>query len=210
MGGGRGESGRIGGMRMESLAGRLLVATPALKDPNFERTRRDAGSRTNRAARSASFLNRAHRSGPLPRCSTCWGGLGRGTRRSFSRAARCSPSRPICPRPARALATRPRVAGFQTGVSGAVGHAGSVAGIRRRFKDKILGVRGLRRLRRLGGWAAARTARSRAAHGSCSTRWPGDPFPSPRPERSVARWCCAGQGWALMAALLRSSRLTRR
>ena len=28
----------IGGMGMDSLAGRLLVATPALKDPNFERT----------------------------------------------------------------------------------------------------------------------------------------------------------------------------
>jgi len=33
-----GESGRVGGMAMESLTGRLLVATPALKDPNFERT----------------------------------------------------------------------------------------------------------------------------------------------------------------------------
>jgi putative transcriptional regulator len=30
--------GRIGGMAVESLTGRLLVATPALKDPNFERT----------------------------------------------------------------------------------------------------------------------------------------------------------------------------
>lgn len=29
---------RIGGREMESLTGRLLVATPALKDPNFERT----------------------------------------------------------------------------------------------------------------------------------------------------------------------------
>lgn len=28
----------IGGREMESLTGRLLVATPALKDPNFERT----------------------------------------------------------------------------------------------------------------------------------------------------------------------------
>ncbi len=32
------EPGMIGGMAVESLAGRLLVATPALKDPNFERT----------------------------------------------------------------------------------------------------------------------------------------------------------------------------
>jgi len=30
--------GTIGGRAMESLTGRLLVATPALKDPNFERT----------------------------------------------------------------------------------------------------------------------------------------------------------------------------
>lgn len=29
---------RIGGREMESLTGRLLVATPPLKDPNFERT----------------------------------------------------------------------------------------------------------------------------------------------------------------------------
>src|SRR2546421_661187 len=29
---------RIGGRTMESLTGRLLVATPSLKDPNFERT----------------------------------------------------------------------------------------------------------------------------------------------------------------------------
>jgi putative transcriptional regulator len=28
----------IGGREMESLTGRLLVATPSLKDPNFERT----------------------------------------------------------------------------------------------------------------------------------------------------------------------------
>ena len=28
---------RIGGSAMESLTGRLLVATPSLKDPNFER-----------------------------------------------------------------------------------------------------------------------------------------------------------------------------
>src|SRR5438034_10019756 len=28
----------IGGSAMESLTGRLLVATPSLKDPNFERT----------------------------------------------------------------------------------------------------------------------------------------------------------------------------
>lgn len=34
----RHEPGMIGGMAVESLAGRLLVATPALKDPNFERT----------------------------------------------------------------------------------------------------------------------------------------------------------------------------
>jgi hypothetical protein len=37
-GDGRVELGRIGGMAVDSLAGRLLVATPALKDPNFERT----------------------------------------------------------------------------------------------------------------------------------------------------------------------------
>lgn len=32
------EPGMIGGMARESLTGRLLVATPALNDPNFERT----------------------------------------------------------------------------------------------------------------------------------------------------------------------------
>ena len=32
------EPGMIGGMARESLTGQLLVATPALKDPNFERT----------------------------------------------------------------------------------------------------------------------------------------------------------------------------
>ena len=29
---------RIGGSELEPLTGRLLVATPALRDPNFERT----------------------------------------------------------------------------------------------------------------------------------------------------------------------------
>ncbi|GAA2709298.1 YqgE/AlgH family protein [Micromonospora olivasterospora] len=34
----QGEDQAIGGRAMESMAGRLLVATPALKDPNFDRT----------------------------------------------------------------------------------------------------------------------------------------------------------------------------
>jgi len=34
----QGEGQAIGGPSMESMAGRLLVATPALKDPNFDRT----------------------------------------------------------------------------------------------------------------------------------------------------------------------------
>lgn len=34
----RHEAGRVGDMAVESLTGRLLVATPSLKDPNFERT----------------------------------------------------------------------------------------------------------------------------------------------------------------------------
>ncbi|GGL89841.1 MULTISPECIES: YqgE/AlgH family protein [Micromonospora] len=34
----QGEGQAIGGRAMESMAGRLLVATPALKDPNFDRT----------------------------------------------------------------------------------------------------------------------------------------------------------------------------
>src|SRR5690606_12095547 len=33
-----GEGQRIGGRSMKSMAGQLLVATPVLKDPNFERT----------------------------------------------------------------------------------------------------------------------------------------------------------------------------
>ncbi|MEH1128493.1 YqgE/AlgH family protein [Micromonospora sp. CPCC 206061] len=33
-----GEGQRIGGRSMESMTGQLLVATPALKDPNFDRT----------------------------------------------------------------------------------------------------------------------------------------------------------------------------
>jgi putative transcriptional regulator len=34
----QGEGRAIGGRAMESMSGRLLVATPALKDPNFDRT----------------------------------------------------------------------------------------------------------------------------------------------------------------------------
>ncbi|WP_405094552.1 YqgE/AlgH family protein [Micromonospora sp. NBC_01412] len=34
----RGEDQAIGGRAMESMTGRLLVATPTLKDPNFDRT----------------------------------------------------------------------------------------------------------------------------------------------------------------------------
>jgi putative transcriptional regulator len=34
----QGEGQAIGGRSMESMTGRLLVATPALKDPNFDRT----------------------------------------------------------------------------------------------------------------------------------------------------------------------------
>ena len=32
------EGQAIGGRAMESMTGRLLVATPTLKDPNFDRT----------------------------------------------------------------------------------------------------------------------------------------------------------------------------
>ena len=32
------EPGMVGGQAMRSLTGQLLVATPSLRDPNFERT----------------------------------------------------------------------------------------------------------------------------------------------------------------------------
>ncbi len=91
--------GRIGGLGVEPLAGRLLVATPALKDPNFERTvvlvvaHEPGGS-------IGVVLNRATEVAGRP---TCWtaGARSPTTRASSSRAARCS-RRPRSASPGRA------------------------------------------------------------------------------------------------------------
>ena len=129
-----GESGRIGGMRMESLTGRLLVATPALKDPNFERTvvmlvAHEPGGTL------GVVLNRATEV-TVAEVLDGWGGLA-GDPSVVFEGGPMQPESAICL--ARTRLATGRVAGFNR-VSGAVGTL-DLSQDPLTIKDKILGVR---------------------------------------------------------------------
>jgi len=129
-----GESGRIGGMRMESLAGRLLVATPALKDPNFERTvvmlvAHEPGGTL------GVVLNRATEV-TVAEVLDGWSGLA-GDPSVVFEGGPMQPESAICL--ARTRLATGRVAGFNR-VSGAVGTL-DLSQDPQTIKDKILGVR---------------------------------------------------------------------
>ena len=169
---------REGGTAMESLTGRLLVATPALKDPNFERTvvllvaHEPGGS-------IGVVLNRATEVA-VDDVLEGWG------------VARRRSGRRLRGRPGAARGRdlhRPREDARWAGSTASTGCPGAVGtldlsqdpdALRRQDPRRP----GLRRLRRLGRRASSK-ARSKPAHGSSSTRCPGDAFVDPS-RRSVA------------------------
>jgi putative transcriptional regulator len=129
-----GESGRIGGMKMDSLTGRLLVATPTLKDPNFERTvvmlvAHEPGGTL------GVVLNRATEI-TVAEVLDGWGGLA-GDPSVVFEGGPMQPESAICL--ARSRSATGRVAGFNR-VSGSVGTL-DLSQDPESVKDKILGVR---------------------------------------------------------------------
>lgn len=129
-----GEPDPIGGVAMESHTGRLLVATPTLKDPNFERTvvlliaHEPGGS-------LGVVLNRATEVA-VGEVLDGWGGLA-GDPSVVFEGGPAQPEAAICL--ARARSTTGRVAGFNR-VSGAVGTL-DLSQDPQTIKDKIIGVR---------------------------------------------------------------------
>ncbi len=129
-----GEWGRIGGKNVGSLTGRLLVATPALKDPNFERTvvmlvaHQTAGT-------LGVVLNRATEI-TVAEVLDGWGGLA-GDPSVVFEGGPMQPDSAICL--ARTRTPLGRLAGFNR-VSGSVGTL-DLSQDPAAIQDKIIGVR---------------------------------------------------------------------
>jgi putative transcriptional regulator len=110
-----GEGQAIGGRSTESLTGRLLVATPSLKDPNFDRTvvmlvAHEAGGAL------GVVLNRATEV-PVSEVLGAWGQVAREPAVLFE-GGPVQPESAICL--ARMRSPRPRMRGFHP-VSGSIG-----------------------------------------------------------------------------------------
>jgi putative transcriptional regulator len=125
---------RIGGREMESLTGRLLVATPALRDPNFERTvvllvaHEDGGA-------LGVVLNRATEV-PVAEVLEGWGPLASDPPVVFE-GGPVQPEAAICL--ARTRVGVGRLAGFNR-VSGAVGTV-DLSGEPDRLRESLVSVR---------------------------------------------------------------------
>jgi putative transcriptional regulator len=110
-----GEGQAVGGRSMESMTGRLVVATPSLKDPNFDRTVVLLVAHEPGGALGV-VLNRATEV-PVSEVLGSWGGLARDPAVLFE-GGPVQPESAICL--ARMRAPRPRTRGFHP-VSGAIG-----------------------------------------------------------------------------------------
>jgi putative transcriptional regulator len=125
---------RIGGREMESLTGRLLVATPALRDPNFERTvvllvaHEDGGA-------LGVVLNRATEV-PVAEVLEGWGSLASDPAVVFE-GGPVQPEAAICL--ARTRVGVSRVLGFNR-VSGAVGTV-DLSGEPEKLRESLVSVR---------------------------------------------------------------------
>jgi putative transcriptional regulator len=129
-----GEGQAIGGRSMESMTGQLLVATPALKDPNFDRTvvllvAHEAGGAL------GVVLNRATEV-PVADVLGDWGGLARDPAVLFE-GGPVQPESAICL--ARMRTATQRVKGFHQ-VSGSVGTV-DLSVDPDRLRDSITGIR---------------------------------------------------------------------
>lgn len=139
-----GESQRIGGRSMQSLTGHLLVATPALRDPNFERTvvllvAHEAGGAL------GVVLNRPTEV-PVSDVLGSWGTLA-GQPAVLFEGGPVQPESAICL--ARARNRVARLAGFHR-VSGLIGTV-DLAGDPEKLTDQI---EGLRVFAGYAGWSA--------------------------------------------------------
>jgi putative transcriptional regulator len=181
------------GRAMESLTGRLLVATPALRDPNFERTvvllvaHEDGGA-------LGVVLNRATEV-PVSEVLGPGGSLA-GEPSVVFEGGPVQPEAAICL--ARARPGVETLGGFNR-VSGAIGTV-DLSGDPDRLREGVLGVRVFAGYR--GSWKT----RSPVDRGSCSTRCPATR--SPTGPMTSGRWCCGGR--AVCSRRWRTSRPTRR
>lgn len=167
------EPGMAEGQAMRSLAGRLLVATPALRDPNFERTvvllmaHEEGGA-------LGLVLNRATEV-PVAEVLNGWGALARDPAVVFE-GGPVQPEAAICLGRARPGAV-PDPRGFHpvTGAIGTIDLSGDPEGLR----DTVEGVRVFAGY---AGWGAGQLE-AEIAIGSWFVfdALPGDPF-VPRPD----------------------------
>ena len=163
-----GEGQRIGGRSVESMTGQLLVATPTLKDPNFDRTVVLLVAHETGGALGV-VLNRATEV-PVAEVLGKWGNLAGDPAVLFEGG-------PVAPESAICLArTRPevkkRVSGFHP-VSGSLGTLDLSADPDRMRED----VAGIRVFAGYSGWSAGQLEEEIAA-GSWFVfdALPGDPF----------------------------------
>jgi putative transcriptional regulator len=167
------EGQRIGGRSMQSMTGQLLVATPTLKDPNFDRTvvllvAHEAGGAL------GVVLNRATEV-PVSDVLGAWGELARDPAVLFEGG-------PVQPESAICLArmrpdTKRRVTGFHQ-VAGAVGTV-DLSADPDRLRDSVAGIRVFAGY---SGWSPGQLEEEVSA-GSWFVfdALPGDPFMS-RPD----------------------------
>jgi putative transcriptional regulator len=162
------EGQRIGGRSMESMTGRLLVATPTLKDPNFDRTVVLLVAHETGGALGV-VLNRATEV-PVADVLGDWGQLAGDPAVLFEGG-------PVQPESAICLArTRPevkkRISGFHQ-VSGSLGTV-DLSGDPDRLRENISGIRVFAGY---SGWSAGQLEEEIAA-GSwfLLDALPGDPF----------------------------------
>jgi len=130
----QGEGRAIGGRSMESMTGRLLVATPVLKDPNFDRTVVLLVAHEPGGALGV-VLNRATEV-PVSDVLGAWGAMA-GEPAVVFEGGPVQPDTAICL--ARTRTSAQRVAGFHQ-VSGSVGTI-DLSMDPERVRDSIVGVR---------------------------------------------------------------------
>jgi putative transcriptional regulator len=167
-----GEGRAIGGRSMESMTGRLLVATPVLKDPNFDRTVVLLVAHEPGGALGV-VLNRATEV-PVSDVLGAWGTLA-GEPAVVFEGGPVQPDTAICL--ARTRTSAQRMVGFHQ-VSGSVGTI-DLSMDPERVRDGILGVRVFAGY---SGWSAGQLEEE-INEGSWFVldALPGDPF-VPRPD----------------------------
>ena len=176
----QGEGQAIGGPSMESMAGRLLVATPALKDPNFDRTVVLLVAHEPGGALGV-VLNRATEVA-VAEVLADWGGLARDPAVVFE-GGPVQPEAGHLPRPHPRPRRRTRAA--STGSPAPSARSTSPA------TRSAAGVVGVRVFAGYAGWAPGQLEEEIKRLLVLSTRCPGTP--SSTAPTICGRWCCAAR-----------------